>query len=134
MTPEQLDQLREVNARINALPYEAVRGAYEPVDWWSDVPVPGQSWLCRDYVLAKASALRDAGWDPLCLTVIVCWTEPVDEPPQRERHAVLAVAVDGETWILDNRYSEPYRMGDGTVDYVWEMRQIAGTTEWQAIA
>lgn len=133
MTPEQWQQLCEVNERINQIPYDAIEGAQEPPDWWSDIPAPGWSWVCRDYVLAKATALRNVGWDPRALTVIVCWTEPVDEPPQRERHGVLGVDVDGETWILDNRFPAPYRMRNPSADYLWEMRQIPGTTEWQAI-
>lgn len=133
MTPEQWRELCDVNSQVNEIPYEALQGTQEPPDWWSDIPVPGQSWMCRDYVLAKATQLRAAGWDPLSLTVIVCWTEPVGDPPARERHAVLAVEIEGETWILDNRFPLPYRKTQPAADYVWEMRQVAGTTEWQAV-
>ena len=76
-TTEQLAQMREVNTRINAIPYEGLPGPAEPFDFWTDTPVAGDSFVCRDFVLAKSEALIADGWDKLALTVILTWTEMV---------------------------------------------------------
>ncbi|HEX3862746.1 MAG TPA: transglutaminase-like cysteine peptidase [Stellaceae bacterium] len=128
-TQEQLDQLADVNTSVNALPYEAAIGAHEPNDWWTDEPVPGQSWVCRDYVLAKADRLRAAGWAPGLLSVVLCYVET------GEYHAVLAVDDgDLEPLILDSRFSQIYRMDQPPAAYRWASRQIAGTTEFEPVA
>lgn len=126
VTESQLTQLREVNLRINAIPFDWSPSLDEPPDWWSDTPVPGRSWVCRDYVLAKAQALREAGWDSLRLTVILCYTEA------GEYHAVLGVRMDdGETIVLDNRFPEVYPMSAPPAAYRWDRRQVAGTTVFE---
>lgn len=133
ITPEQLAQLREVNARENAIPYSAVPGVNEPPDWTSPTPRLGWSWVCRDYVQRKADALEMFGWDPNRLWSVICWTEPVapvvaGHPYSgRERHEVLEVRLSGETWILDSRWPEPERYGDPAADiaaYLWEGEQL----------
>ena len=96
-TLEQFAQLENVNTRINAIPYVADDPRFgEPFDTWKSAP-DGKSWPCRDYVIAKAVALRDLGWPREALSVVLCWIEPRGDPPKREYHAVLAVEVSGET-------------------------------------
>ena len=103
MTPEQLAQFAGVNAAVNRIPYDALPAPGEPADWWSDAPVAGRSWVCRDYVLMKADRLKALGWPAAALTVVLCWTETGDY------HAVLAVAADGDSngdaIILDSRFA-----------------------------
>lgn len=132
MTPEQMAQLREVNSRINQIPYSAIPGMGEPPDWTSPTPRPGWSWVCREYTQAKADALEALGWDPDALWTVICWTEPVgpvvaDHPYSgRERHEILEVRLPGETWLLDSRWPEPCRYGDPTSDiagYLFEGEQ-----------
>ena len=133
LTDEHRAQISQVNAEANAIPFDEVIGAHEPVDWWTDDPDADGSFVCRDYVLLKAEKLQALGWNPHDMTVVLCWTEPVGEPPQREYHAVLAVEVDGETWILDNRADDIYRWDQSPYDYQWDQRQVAGTTEFKSI-
>lgn len=132
VTPDQQSQLQAVNTDVNAIPYIDLPGAHEPADWWTDVPVAGNSWVCRDFVLAKADRLKALGWPPADLSVILCWTEPVDG--QREYHAVLGVTVDGELWILDSRLPLPYLKSEPPLPYQWDRMQVAGTTEFEPLA
>lgn len=142
MTPEVRAQLEAVNLRINQIPYQLLATTVdEPYDMWRDTPVEGGSFPCRDYVMAKASALRDTGWDPKFLFGVLCWTERVmpDTDPNnlysgRERHAVLGVLVDYETFILDSRFDDLYRWDQPLADYLWEHAQISGTTNWRDVS
>lgn len=135
LTGEQLDELRAVNTKVNATPYNGVQGIGEAYDMWTDKPIPGDSWECRDYALAKAEILRERGWNPLDLTIVLCNTEPVGEPPARGYHAVLAVAEQGGApFILDNRYGDIYLMDQPPYDYQWLDRQIAGTMQFRPIS
>lgn len=128
MTPAQVDQLNSVNAEVNAVPFEGTPGAGEPPDWWTDEPVAGNSWVCRDYTLMKANKLRDLGWPAAALTEVFCWVET------GEYHAVLAVEDEGETWIMDSRFPLVYRMTAPPAAYRWDRRQVAGTTDFVPIA
>lgn len=136
MTPEKLAELQRVNDEVNAIPYEDVVGPHEAYDWWTDTPVEGQSWECRDYTLAKADRLRSAGWDYRTMHVVLLWTEPVGDPPAREYHAVLAVddPDGGSQLILDNRAPQVYRMDTPPFDYQWSSIQVAGGTTFEAVA
>ncbi len=139
MTPAIMTELTDLNREVNVLPYTDVQGHGEPFDWWTDIPVPGDSFVCRDYVLMKAQRLRVAGWNPSDLQVVLCWTEPTDYG----YHAVLAVTVAHaaaqgmviEKWILDSRADDPYLMQTPSPNgYTWDRIQVAGTTEFEPVA
>ena len=134
VTPEQHDQLQALNTSVNVIPYVAGQGPTEPVDYWTYKPEPGKSWVCRDYTEDKAQQLREAGWSPLDLTVMLLWTEPLDDAGTKEYHAMLAVQVDTETWMLDSRFTDIYQISSPPVPYTWDRRQIPGTTEFQSVA
>lgn len=125
----QLDQLFDINQQDNGIPFVATPGPDEAPDFWTNVPVPGKSWVCRDYCMKKADDLKALGWAPISLTVVICYVET------GERHAVLA-ADDGEPqpWILDSRFGPVYRMDQPLAAYRWEERQIAGTIQFEPIA
>jgi predicted transglutaminase-like cysteine proteinase len=134
----QVAELQAVNSRINQIPYSALPGPQESVDWWTDIPVTGNSFVCRDYVLAKSDVLLAAGWEKSELTVILCWTEVTDPTTAaqgayagREYHAVLGVGGDTEVWILDSRADEIYHPSNMPFPYLWDRQQIAGTTEFR---
>lgn len=139
MTPQQQALLTQINTTINAIPYVATPGPTEPVDYWTYEPVPGQSWVCRDYTQSKAQWLRHHGFDPATLTVVLCWTEPEPPPPQageREYHAVLAVQGpdDVEPMILDSRFPDIYPLNAPPVDYRWDRRQVPGTDRFETMS
>jgi len=134
MTPEQQQQLIEINREVNQITFTDLPGPGEAEDWWTDVQVPGRSWVCRDYVLAKADRLRAAGWSGTDLTVVLCWTELYGVPQKRDYHAVLAVEVgEAAPMILDSRFEAPYTMSRPPAAYVWDRRQIPGTVEFEPI-
>jgi predicted transglutaminase-like cysteine proteinase len=131
LTPEQHMQLENVNSEVNAIPFDATPGSSEPPDWWTNQPMVGNSFVCRDYVLMKADKLRALGWPESALTVILCWVEA----PDSGYHACLAVQLPGdEVTILDSRVDEPYLMSAPRLPYKWDRRQVAGTTEFESIA
>jgi|HubBroStandDraft_1064217.scaffolds.fasta_scaffold210367_1 predicted transglutaminase-like cysteine proteinase len=133
MTPEQEGQLQAINVQVNAIPYNETPGKGEPPDWWSDEPVAGNSWVCRDYTLMKADKLKALGWQASELTEVFCWVEPEGNPPVRGYHAVLAVSLDGECWILDSRFDPIYKPSDPSADYLWDKQQIVGTTDFRSL-
>lgn len=133
MTPTEQLQLSEVNREVNLVPYDALPGPGEEEDWWTNVLVPGNSFVCRDFVLMKADRLKALGWPASALTVVLCWTEPVGVERTREYHAVLAVETgDAQPMILDSRFDRIYRMDEPLADYEWDRRQVAGTTGFSA--
>lgn len=137
--PASIDLLRDVNSQVNSIPYEALRAATEPFDLWIDDPIPGDSWVCRDYVLRKGKMLAAAGLDPDSMTIVTCWTEPVEVPTDlndptsgREYHAVLAVKFEGVIYILDSRVADIYVATQPQVrpyGYLWWKQQVPGTTQ-----
>jgi predicted transglutaminase-like cysteine proteinase len=130
--------LTQINTTVNQIPYNAIAGAHEPADWWTDVPVSGQSFECRDYTLTKAEQLRNAGFPVGDMTVVLLWTEP--EPPtpgaapERLYHAVLACNVSGDIYILDNRWPNVYIWNSPPYDYQWAEQQISGTVDFRDVS
>jgi predicted transglutaminase-like cysteine proteinase len=137
-TAEQLAQLRQVNTRVDLLPYEALPGKAEPPDWWTNEPVAGNSWVCRDYVEMKADQLKALGWAAPNLTTIICWTEVVGDPSNqwggRECHAILGVDTGGDGWILDSRADDIYPATAPVFDYRWIEQQIPNSVDFADVS
>ncbi len=133
-----LDLLKQINSDVNQIPYDAIVGAHEPFDWWTDVPVSGQSFECRDYTLTKAERLRQAGFPVADMTIVLLWTEPVaptpGAPAVRLYHAVLACKIGSDIYILDNRYSDVYLWTTPPFDYKWAEQQIPGTVNFNDVS
>ena len=127
MNPAYIAQMLAVNTQVNSIPFNAIPAPGEDNDVWKDTP-DGGTWVCRDSVVLKASKMRDLGWAREALTVVTCYTET------GERHAVLAVDGDGETWIMDSRFDQPYPFDSPPAAYRWESRQIAGSVHFAPIA
>lgn len=129
-TQAQLDQLFDVNQQDNEIPFVATPGPDEVADWWTDVPVPGKSWVCRMYTQRKADDLKALGWPASALTVILCYVET------GEYHACLAVddGTPGNPLILDSRFPQVYRKNQPPAAYRWALQQVAGTTDFVPVA
>jgi predicted transglutaminase-like cysteine proteinase len=130
-----LDDLQALNSEVNVIPYVPGMGPTEPVDYWTYKPEAGKSWVCRDFVEDKADQLRQRGVDPLTLTILLLWTEPVLPPPnEREYHAILCVQLEGQNWLLDSRFTDIYQMDDPPVDYRYDRQQIPGTVDFRDLS
>lgn len=94
-------------AAVNRLVNSAIRYTSDMAQWgvpdrWSpplETFASGQG-DCEDYAIAKYVALRDLGFDPNDLKVLL-----VKDMRLYQDHAVLAVRRDGHWLILDNRWS-----------------------------
>lgn len=107
--------LRIVNAKVNALPYKAEIG-----DDWTPITDAGD---CDSYATEKYRRMVLAGWPKSALRLATCYVE------SGEHHAVLLADLDGQTWVLDNRY--PHPMEYDLLPYRWGKLQIAGTQQWE---
>ncbi len=93
-----LDQLKIVNNFWNLWPYKQDPSLYKSPDYWA---TPSEfrkrSGDCEDYAIAKYFTLRSAGFPMEDMRIVV-----VKDTILKLAHAILAVYVDGEIYILDN--------------------------------
>lgn len=110
-------QLNAVNRNTNrAIRHTPDAKQYGREDYWAIPTGRGARGDCEDYVLAKRSALIEAGVSPDALSIAIVRTR------WGELHAVLLVATDRGEMVLDN-LSQWVRRWD-TVDYDWLERQV----------
>lgn len=93
-----MDQLRTVNAFFNRWPYRLDEDIYGTSDWWATP----QEFLrlsgdCEDYAICKYFALRELGFSPENLRIVV-----LKDRIRNIGHAVLAVFLEDEVYVLDN--------------------------------
>lgn len=95
---ERMEQLRMVNAFFNKWPYRLDQDAYGVSDWWATpqefLKISGD---CEDYAIIKYFALRELGFPPDDLRIVV-----VKDRIRGIAHAVLAVFTHGDAYILNN--------------------------------
>lgn len=93
-------QLRAVNRFVNRWQARTDQENYAKVDYWaSPLTFLKQSGDCEDYAIMKYVSLRQLGFDPESLRLVV-----VRDMLRDVAHAVLAVHVDDEVFILDNLF------------------------------
>ena len=93
-----MDQLRTVNTFFNKWPYRLDEDIYGVSDWWATP----QEFLknsgdCEDYAISKYFALRELGFPPEDLRIVI-----LKDRIRNIGHAVLAVYADNEVHVLDN--------------------------------
>ena len=94
----QIDQLRTVNSFVNQWRYRSDQYNYNKSDYWaSPAEFFSRSGDCEDYAITKYVSLRQMGFDAEQLRMVV-----VKDLKRNLAHAVLAVYVDGDVYILDN--------------------------------
>ena len=95
-TPMQ--QLQLINEFWNKWKYIDDRSNWNMRDYWA---IPAQflkkSGDCEDYAIAKYFTLKELGFDPHTLRIVV-----LKNTFTNEDHAVLAVYLNGDVFILDN--------------------------------
>ena len=93
-----MEKLRLVNKFWNQSPYREDMENWGREDYWA---IPGQfikkSGDCEDYAIAKYFTLKELGVDPHSMRIVV-----LRDTIRNLAHAVLAVYVNGDAYILDN--------------------------------
>jgi predicted transglutaminase-like cysteine proteinase len=97
-TLSPLEKLKTVNTFWNKWPYREDIEVYKIPDYWAaPYEFRKNSGDCEDYSIAKYFTLRELGFSPDDMRVVV-----VMETIRNLAHAVLAVYLDGDIYILDN--------------------------------
>jgi predicted transglutaminase-like cysteine proteinase len=98
---DRVEQLRQVNARLNG-----VRYVTDPVNWglddyWSTLAqFLRRDGDCEDYAIAKYMLLKQLGVPVADMRVVIVMDQNLNIP-----HAILAVRAGAATYILDNQIS-----------------------------
>lgn len=93
-----MEQLKLVNRFWNQWPYRLDPEVYGKEDYWA---IPDQfrknSGDCEDYAIAKYYTLRELGFKPEQMRIVVLM-----DTIRNLAHAVLVVYLDGDAWVLNN--------------------------------
>lgn len=93
-----LDQMRIVNSFWNGWPYKEDLKNYGVPDYWAS---PSEfiikSGDCEDYAIAKYFTLKEIGFDPQKMRIVV-----LRDTVLNQAHAVLVIYLDNEVYVLDN--------------------------------
>lgn len=93
-----LEQVREVNRFVNQVEYRSDAENHGRSDLWV---APSRFFAgagdCEDYAIAKYVSLRRLGFSPMQLRLVV-----LRDTLRDLAHAVLAVYLDGQIYVLDN--------------------------------
>ncbi len=94
----ELDTIRIVNNFWNQWPYKQDSSVYKAPDYWA-IPYEFRknSGDCEDYAIAKYFTLRKLGFPLEKLRIVV-----LKDTILKLAHAVLAVYIDDDIYILDN--------------------------------
>lgn len=105
-----LEQMAAVDRWVNARPYVEDRVNWGVADYWE---TPGEFLThggdCEDYAVTKYFSLTRLGFPAEDLRLVI-----VNDRVLRAFHAVLAVRIDGQTWVLDNQAAEPEPFAQAT--------------------
>jgi predicted transglutaminase-like cysteine proteinase len=94
----RFDQIQAVNQFLNQWQYRTDEQNYGQRDYWATpLEFLRRSGDCEDYAIAKYVSLRQLGFAAEDLRLVVLRDIVRDLP-----HAVLAVYLDGEVYVLDN--------------------------------
>lgn len=93
-----LDQLKAVNSFWNKWKYIEDKANWGKADYWA---IPAEfiprSGDCEDYAISKYFTLKEIGFDPGKMRLVV-----LRDTVRNLAHAVLAVYLDDDVYILDN--------------------------------
>lgn len=92
-----LRQIITVNKWFNRLPYKYDEYAYNQNDYWADTrELLTYRGDCEDFALSKYYTLRQLGFNPDQLKIVVVY-----DKQSYANHAVLMVYVDGTRYMMD---------------------------------
>lgn len=124
----RLAELNAVNRMVNAVSYVSDEENWGAADHWA---TPGEFYSrsgdCEDFAIAKYVALKQLGFDPASMRIVVL----VDR--QRHKyHAVLMIDTDMGRLILDNQIAEVVR--DTDVKHYEPIYSINESAWWLHVA
>ena len=97
-TASTMEKVKAVNTFFNRWPYKTDQMVYKVSDYWA---TPKEffknSGDCEDYAITKFYALMKVGVDPDTMRIVA-----LRDTIRNLGHAVLAVYMDGDAYILDN--------------------------------
>lgn len=94
-----LDKVKAVNKFFNQWPYRLDAGNYGQSDYWATPKeFLSKSGDCEDYSIAKFYALQELGFAGDTMRVVA-----LKDRIRNIGHAILAVYLDGEIYVLDNQ-------------------------------
>lgn len=93
-----LEQIKAVNSFWNKWPYRQDKDVYGKEDYWAAPYLfRKNSGDCEDYCIAKYFTLRELGYSPEQLRIVI-----VMEKIRNIAHAVLVVFINDDAYVLDN--------------------------------
>ncbi len=96
---DDMGKLKAVNKFFNQWPYRLDAGNYGKSDYWASPPeFLKKSGDCEDYSIAKFYALQEFGFSGDQMRIVA-----LKDRIRNIGHAVLAVYLDGEVYVLDNQ-------------------------------
>jgi len=94
-------QIAEINIHMNNAPYITDIINWGVPDYWASLrQFFDKDGDCEDYAIAKYLSLKELGFDPDMMRIVVVQDTNLDVP-----HAVLVVSVDNQRLVLDNQIS-----------------------------
>jgi predicted transglutaminase-like cysteine proteinase len=119
------EQLAQVNQYLNSVLYVQDIVNWGLSDYWAS---PLQFLLrngdCEDYAIAKYIALKAAGWPPENMRIVV-----LQDNNLNILHSVLAVALNGKNYILDNQIAQ--LVTDNAIHHYQPIFSINETRWWR---
>lgn len=92
-------QLQIINEFINSAPYiPDTKGTGARDKWLTPEAFLSKGGDCEDFAIAKMASLKALGFHPDRLRLVI-----VDDEQSAQKHAVLAVFLGGDVYILDNQ-------------------------------
>ena len=95
----EMDKIYAVNSYFNTMTYKTDSSAYGSEDYWATPYefLAADGGDCEDFAIAKMMVLRELGFDEEQLHLLVVY-----DKRRKMAHAVVAVFIEGRTWILNN--------------------------------
>lgn len=96
-----MEQLDAVNSHLNKAAYVTDMVNWQQLDYWATIQqFFNKDGDCEDYAIAKYYSLMELGFSADEMRIVI-----VEDTNLNIAHAVLAVYLQNEIWILDNQIS-----------------------------
>ncbi len=97
----KIEQMDALNAHLNKAAYVTDMVNWQQQDYWATIhQFFSKDGDCEDYAIAKYYSLIELGFDADQMRIVI-----VEDTNLNIAHAVLAVYLDDEIWVLDNQIS-----------------------------